>query len=108
VRTVVRTSPDYETLIEAGANMLATSKFGDPVGWAVEHSRVVCGAEAKARPRVFAKLRNLGFPFSAARNSIVLARSGRASGCRSGRDLKALAPRSRYFGLFTVGQLLAD
>jgi hypothetical protein len=61
-----------EALIDAGANIWATSEFGNSVGWAVEHSRVDRGAEARARTRAFAKLRNLGFTFPAAHSSVVL------------------------------------
>ena len=61
-----------EVLIDAGADIWATSEFGDSVGWAAEHSRVVRGAEADARKRILAKLRKLGFPFPAPHSSRVL------------------------------------
>lgn len=61
-----------ETLIDAGADIWATSEFGDSVGWAAEKSQVVRGAQGDARHRVLGKLRARGFPFPAEYRSIVL------------------------------------
>lgn len=61
-----------ETLIDAGANIWATSEFGDTVGQAAETSRLVAGPDADARQRVLAKLRARGFPFPAEDSSDVL------------------------------------
>lgn len=59
-------------LIDAGADIWATSEFGDSVGWATEHCKVVGGQQADARRRVLVKLRDLGFSFPAEHRSIVL------------------------------------
>lgn len=61
-----------EMLIDAGANIWATSEFGDSVGWATEKSKLVRGPDADARDRVMGKLRNRGFPFPAEHRSIIL------------------------------------
>lgn len=61
-----------EVLIDAGADIWATSEFGDSVGWAAEHSRLAGGPDAEARERVLAKLRARGFPFPAEHRSVVL------------------------------------
>lgn len=61
-----------EMLIDAGANIWATSEFGDSVGWATEKSKLAGGPDAEARDRIMIKLRNRGFPFPAEHRSIVL------------------------------------
>lgn len=61
-----------DALIDAGANIWATSEFGDSVGWAIENSKLVRGPDADARRRVLLKLRERGFPFPAEHRSIVL------------------------------------
>jgi hypothetical protein len=61
-----------EALIDAGADIWATSEFGDSVGWAAEKSKLVRGTHADARLRVLTKLRARGFPFPAEYRSIVL------------------------------------
>lgn len=63
-----------ETLIDSGADIWATSEFGDTVGWATEHSRLKGGVDERARRRVLVKLRGRGFPFPAAHRSFVLQR----------------------------------
>ena len=52
-----------EILIDAGANVMAASRFGWTVGYAAETSRIAGGPDAEARLRVLAKLRAEGFPF---------------------------------------------
>jgi hypothetical protein len=54
-----------EILIDAGANVLTTSRFGWTVGYAAETSRIAAGPDADARLRVLDKLRARGFPFPA-------------------------------------------
>jgi ankyrin repeat protein len=61
-----------DALIDAGADIWATSEFGDSVGWATEKSKLVRGADADARHRVLTKLRAQGFPFPAQYRSTLL------------------------------------
>lgn len=61
-----------EALIDAGADIWATSEFGDSVGWATEKSRLGPGRDGDARRRVLIKLRARGFPFPAQHRSVVL------------------------------------
>lgn len=54
-----------EFLINAGADIWASSMFGWTVGYAADTSQLAGGAEAEARDRVLAMLKARHFPFPA-------------------------------------------
>lgn len=60
-----------EILIDHGANIWATSEFGDTVGYATEQSRLIGGPDFDARQRVLAKLKERGFPFPAEHPTVI-------------------------------------
>jgi hypothetical protein len=60
-----------EVLIDNGANIWATSEFGDTVGFVAERSRLAGGADFEARARVLEKLKARGFPFPAEQPAVV-------------------------------------
>lgn len=66
-----------EVLIDGGANIWATSEFGDSVGFVTERSRLIAGPDFEARARVLAKLKARGFPFPADQPATVEAKTKR-------------------------------